>query len=97
MQELNSDFAKICISPKSSVAPMGKVPLQIMKEFEHQARQNLCNVNFTATFAKTASVCNSTMEKCQDSIKSTAKKVKSQKIQEKLTISSILSCNPSAL
>ena len=26
LQELNSDFAKICISPKPSRAPMGKVP-----------------------------------------------------------------------
>ena len=49
---------------------MGKVPLQ--------ARQNLCTFNFAATFAETASVCNSTMEKCQDSIKSTAKNVKRQ-------------------
>ena len=57
---------------------MGKVPLQVLKELEHQARQNLCTINFTATFAKTASVCNSTMEKCQDSLKSTFKKVKSQ-------------------
>ena len=27
LQELNSDFSKICISPKPSGAPMGKVPL----------------------------------------------------------------------
>ena len=78
MQELNSDFAKICISRKPSGAPMGKVLLQVLKELEHQARQNLCTINFAATFAKTASVCNSTMEKCQDSLKSTFKKVKSQ-------------------
>ena len=64
--------------PKPSGTPMGKVPLQIVKEFEHQARQNLCTVNFVATFAKTASVCNSIMEKCQDSIESTGKRVKSQ-------------------
>ena len=57
---------------------MGKVPLQVVKDFEHQTRQNLCTVNFAATFDKTASICNSTTEKCQDSIKSTAKKVKSQ-------------------
>ena len=30
IQELNSDFAKICISPKPSGAPMGKVPLQVL-------------------------------------------------------------------
>ena len=32
IQELNADFAKICISPKPSGAPMGKVPLPILKE-----------------------------------------------------------------
>ena len=52
LQELN-----ICIAPKPSRAPMGEVPLQVIKEFEHQARQNLCTVNFAATFTKTASVC----------------------------------------
>ena len=29
-----------------------------------QPRQNPCTITFVATFAKTASVCNSTMEKC---------------------------------
>ena len=57
---------------------MGKVPLPVLKELEHQARQNLSTINFAATFAKTASICNTTMEKCQDSLKSTFKKVKSQ-------------------
>ena len=57
---------------------MGKVPQHVVKAFEHQARQNLCTVNFAATFTKKASVCNSTMEKCQDSIKSTVKRIKSQ-------------------
>ena len=78
MQELNTDFAKICISPKPSGAPMGKVPLPILKELEHQARQNISTLNFTTTFAKTSSSCNSTLEKCQHSLKSTFKKVKSQ-------------------
>ena len=78
LQELNSDFAKIFISSKPSGAPMGKVPLQVLKELEHQARQNLITINFAATFAKTASTCNTTMEKCQDSLKSTFKRVKSQ-------------------
>ena len=36
IQELNTDFSKICISPKPSVAPMGKVPLLVLKELEHQ-------------------------------------------------------------
>ena len=32
IQELNTDFAKICITPKPPGAPMGKVPLPILKE-----------------------------------------------------------------
>ena len=78
MQELKTDFAKICISPKPSGAPMGKVPLPILKELEHQARQNISTLNYTTTFAKTSSSCNSTLEKSQHSLKSTFKKVKSQ-------------------
>ena len=78
MQELNTDFAKICINPKPSGAPMGKVPLPILKELEHQARQNISTLDFTTTIAKTSSSCNSTLEKCQHSLKSTFKKVKSQ-------------------
>ena len=66
IQELNTDFAKICISPKPSGAPMAKVP------------QNISTLNFTTTFAKTFPSCNSTLEKCQHSLKSTFKKVKSQ-------------------
>ena len=77
MQELNTNFSKICISPKPSGAPMGKVPLPVLKELEHQARKNLSTINFTAAFAKTSS-CNTTMEKCQHSLKSTFKKVKTQ-------------------
>ena len=71
-------FAKICISPKPSGAPMGKVPLPILKELEHQVRQNISTLNFTTTFAKTSSSCNSSLEKCQHSLKSTFKQVKSQ-------------------
>ena len=78
IQELNTDFAKVCISPKPSGDPLGKVPLQVLKELEHQARQNLSTINFTATFAKTASSCNTVMEKCQHSFKATFKRVKSQ-------------------
>ena len=78
IQELNTDFAKICISPKPSGAPMGKVPVQVLKELEHKARQNLSTINFTANFAKNASSCNTVMEKCQHSIKTTFNSVKSQ-------------------
>ena len=77
IQELNTDFAKICISHKPSGAPMGKVPLPILKELEHQARQNISTLHFTTTFTKTSS-CNCTLEKCQHSLKSIFKKVKSQ-------------------
>ena len=61
-QELNTDFAKICITPKPSGAPMGKVPLPILKELEHQARQNISTLNFTAAFA-TSSSCNASFLK----------------------------------
>ena len=57
---------------------MGKVNLPIPKKLEHQARQNISTFNFTAAFAKTSSSCNITLEKCQHSLKSTFKRVKSQ-------------------
>ena len=72
LQELNSDFAKICISPKPFGGPMSKVPLQVLKKLDDQATQNLSIINFAAT------TCNTSMEKCQDSLKSTFKRVKSQ-------------------
>ena len=78
IQELNTDSAKICITPIPPGAPIGKVPLPILKELEHQARQNISTLNFTAAFAKTSSSCNATLEKCQHSLKSTFKRVKSQ-------------------
>ena len=37
---------------------MGKVKLQVVKEFEHQARQNLCTLNFLAAFNQVISDCN---------------------------------------
>ena len=77
IQELNTDFAKICITPRPPGAPVAKVPLPVLKELEHQARQNISTFNFTAAFAKTSS-CNASLEKCQHSIKSTVKKIKSQ-------------------
>ena len=57
---------------------MCKVPLHVLKELEHQARQTLSTINFTATFAKTASACITVIEKCQHNIKATFKRVKSQ-------------------
>ena len=78
MQELNTDFSKICITPKPSGAPMGKVPLPILKELEYQARQDISTLTYNVAFAKTSSSCNVTLEKCQHSLKLTFKKVKSQ-------------------
>ena len=54
LQELNTDFAKICISPK------------------------LSTINFTDTFAKTASSCNTVLEKGLHSAKATFKRAKNQ-------------------
>ena len=56
----------------------GQFPLPILKELEHRARENISTLNFTAAFTKTSSSCNATLEKCQYSLKSTVKKVKSQ-------------------
>ena len=78
IQELNTDFSKICITPKPSGTPMGKVPLPIFKVLEHQACQNISTLNYTAAFAKTSSSCNVTLENCHHSLKLTFKKVKSQ-------------------
>ena len=77
IQELNTDFANICITPRPPGAPVAKVPLPVLKELEHQARQNISTLNFTAAFAKTSSSCNASL-KCHHSIKSTVKKIKSQ-------------------
>ena len=77
-QELNTGFAKIYITPKPTGAPMDKVPLPILKELEHQARQNISTLNYATTFSKISSTCNTTLEKCQYSLKSAFKKVKSQ-------------------
>ena len=55
---------------------MGKVPLPVLKELEHQARQNLSTINFMA--ALLTSSCNSILVKCQHSLKSSFKRVKSQ-------------------
>ena len=59
---------------------MGKVPLPVLKELEHQAKQNLRTINFAATFAKTDSICNSAMGKCQDSQLSRKSKAKFKRV-----------------
>ena len=77
LQELNSDFAKICFSPKLSEAPVAKVPLHILKELKQQSRQNLSTINFMATFVRTSSACN-TLEKGLHSARSSLRKTKNQ-------------------
>ena len=57
---------------------MGKVPQPVLKELEYQAWRNISTINFITAFAGTSSCCNATLEKCQHSLKSTFKKVKSQ-------------------
>ena len=63
MQDLNTDFSKICILPRPSGAPMSKAPVTIIKE---------------PASTRAAFECNLVMQKCQDSIKATVKGVKSQ-------------------
>ena len=66
------------------VAPSEAIPMDSSYSHKKQshrqtvARQNISTLNFTAAFAKTSSSCNASLEKCQHSIKSTVKKIKSQ-------------------
>ena len=39
IQELNTDFAKICITPKPSGAPMAKVPLPILRRLNPKSKK----------------------------------------------------------
>ena len=78
LQQRSTTRYKICISPKPSGTPMGKVPLQVLKELEHQARQNLSTIKLTATFTRTASSCNTVIEKCLRSAKATFRRVRNQ-------------------
>ena len=57
---------------------MGKVPMQVVKEFEHQARQNLSTLNFSVAFNHVISECNLIKESCRNSLKATSKRVKTQ-------------------
>ena len=78
MQELIRKFENICISPTPQAAPGVRAPLHVAKELEHQARQNICTLNFSVVFNHTISECSSVMDRCRDSIKSTIKKAKHQ-------------------
>ena len=66
--------------PKSVLLlnPLGLLWARFPYQFEHQARQNISTLNFTAVFAKTSSSCIASLEKCQHSIKSTVKEIKTQ-------------------
>ena len=64
--------ASVCIMG----APMGRVPMQVVTEFEHQARQNLCTLSFSAAFNQVISECNLIMNSCRDSLKATSEWVK---------------------
>ena len=55
---------------------MGKV--QVVIEFEHQARQNICPIIFSAAFNQVNCECNLIMESCRDSIKTTSQRVKAE-------------------
>ena len=78
IQELNTDFAKICISRKPPPGLLWpRFLFQFLKNWNIRP-DNISTLNFATTFAKTSSSCNSTLEKCQHSLKSTFKKVKSQ-------------------
>ena len=64
MQELNRKFGNICISPRPQAAPGVRAPLHVARELEHQARQNICTLNFSAVFNHTISECSSCMDRC---------------------------------
>ena len=46
-------------SVESDIKPQINKFSSSLKELEHQARQNICTLNFATTFAKTSSSCNS--------------------------------------
>ena len=76
MQELNTDFAKISVTPKPPGAPMGKVPLPIpIKNWNTKLGKTY---PLSTLLLPLPSSCNATLEKCQHSLKSIFKKVKSQ-------------------
>ena len=57
---------------------MPKVPLHILKELKQQSRQNLFTINFTATFTRTSSACNTVLEKGLHSARSAYWKTKNK-------------------
>ena len=85
MQELNRKFGNICISPRPQAAAGVRTLLYVVKELEHQARQNICTLNFSAVFNQTISECNSIMDRSRDSITSTLTRAKHQITSEDVT------------
>ena len=77
-QELNRKFGNICISPRPQASLRARAPLHAVKELEHQSRQNICTLNFLTVLNQIISECNSIMDCCQDSIKSTLNRAKHQ-------------------
>ena len=71
-------FANTCISPRPSGALWGKVLIQVVKELEQQARQNICTLIFSAAVNQVISECNLIMENSRDSIKATVKQAMSE-------------------
>ena len=82
---LKTNFrSSIQILPRSVflLSPLGllwaRFPYKFLKNLKTKLGRISLPSIFTATFAKTASACNTVMEKCQHSIKTTFKRVKSQ-------------------
>ena len=79
LQELNTDFAKICISPKPSGAPVAKgFPTKFSRNSNIRLGKTSPLSIFTVTFARTASSCNTVLEKGLHSAKAAMKKAKAQ-------------------
>ena len=76
MQELNTDFAKICITPDPPGAPMGKFPYQFLKNWNTKLGKIYPLSTLLLPLPRLHLLA--TLEKCQHSLKSTFKKVKSQ-------------------
>ena len=81
---LETNFrSSIQILPRSVflLSPLGSCGARFPYKFFRNLNTKLgriSTINFTAIVAKTASACNTVMEKCQHSIKATFKRVKSQ-------------------
>ena len=73
LQDLYRDFVSIWISPRPTDAKWGKVKPHMVKDFEFQAQQIICTLNFSAAFNQVISECNGAIKSCRDNIKATVK------------------------